>query len=271
LCGCDHKRSGATTSDGAVAIGHSRYYGRGDQADRLVDGGLGVREHGPVRDRDLFAPQHPVDLVLDIALDLGLLGQVRQELDQEVCDGGVASNDVLQGEKRRVPCQLGGLLALHVLDQAVDVVVGVGVGVEVVEAAPDDVGQDEVADLVRGFVDPFEVLLVEGHQEREEVGGVTLVDLVEDVVVVVHHLDEGLVAEVEAFGAEVSREDVCANARDDRLGRKGTQSYRLRDGLSTRGDELFQRVKPVGEGSGEGVGFEHVASRLLRGGPIAES
>jgi len=117
------------------------------------------------------------------------------------------------------------------------------------------------------------VLAVEGHQPGQEVGGATLIDLVENGVEVLNGGVEGGVVAVEFLGAEVGGEDVGARMQQLRFdGHIGAGGCVQTGGQVAHlvGHQGVQLAESGGERLREGVAAQHFTTQLLHVGPVAE-
>lgn len=268
------------TCNGAVLIGDVRNNGGGDHPDRLQDDCVGVGHQVSVLQSEGASSiaSGGVGLLPDPLLHLRPGGDERQSLDQQVGHGRVTSDDIFKGKHGRVESeQLFLVLVLNVLQQSLDVVARLFLGHQTLATPGQPVVDDgllhEAPDLMAPLLHLGHVLAVEGHQPGQEVGGATLVHLVEDGVEVLNGGVEGDVVAVEFLCAEVGGEDVGAGVQqlgfDGHLGAGG----RVQTGGQVThlvGHQGVELTESGGERLREGVAAEHFTTQLLHVGPVAE-
>lgn len=190
------------TSDRAILIGHVRHDGTGDYSNSLQDDRLDVGQGSSVLQADVVSRDtDSVDLLLGDLLDSRSRREEAEHLDQEITDRGVPSDDVLHHEQRGVPGHVRLGVRLHVIDQTVHVIVLGYQTVPAVQFVGDDVVDDELSYRVAPVSHPRHVAMMKGHQERQEVGRVSLVHLEEHTIEIGHHGAETGVLEAEVLGA----------------------------------------------------------------------
>jgi len=246
----------------------------GNQPDRFEDDSFRVRHVSPVLQADEPARGlDSVDLRLCRFLHMRPGGQVGQDLREKIADRRMTTHDVLQREHRHVPGHSGLGIGLDVIDQAVHVILFRYDRLPAGQAVPDDVLLHELSDLVAPVRHPGHVLLVERHQEWDEVRGVALVHLVEHLVEVLDHAAERTVPEAKASRAEIFDEDVRAREHDEWLdvhidarnqGQVVDQQFQL------AANNAVQLVVSRGKGARESVRPQHLPSDLLDVRPVAE-
>ena len=174
------------------------YNGRRGESERFENGGLGVGHVRSILEDDRAVTSgDPEDLFLDVAHDVLVGTQLADGPHQQVADGRVAAEKVLEFVEDVIPVEfVTGCAPVGVGGGGVDVTEqGVGeiariVAVERVPVLFDDVRQDEAADVGAPADELLHVAPVDGQQPRQEVDGVALVDVPEDLVEEAHRFLE---------------------------------------------------------------------------------
>uniref|UniRef100_A0A182Q2Y2 Ribosome maturation protein SBDS n=1 Tax=Anopheles farauti TaxID=69004 RepID=A0A182Q2Y2_9DIPT len=200
------KRKEIFTSNLAVLVGDVGHNRGRDQSQRLHNDGLRERHLGTIGQLDHLpsvAFQYPVRLGLNALLHLRMLHDVTERLDQEVTDGRMATDDILEGEQCCLPLEGWSTPRLDVFDQAVDVVAWFATLAPPFVPIGNDRLQDDGTNLLRQPVHAPQVLTMQWQQERQEVSRIALVDLIEDLIEVAHQLLEAFVLHLKPMAAEV--------------------------------------------------------------------
>lgn len=246
----------------------------GDQSDRFENDGFRVRHASPVLQAD--EPVRSLDTV-DFHLRRFLYvrpgDQVSQNLDEKIADRRVTSDYVFQREQRHVPGYLWLGAGLDVIDQAVYVILFGCDRLPAVQAISDNIFLHKLPDLVAPIGHPCHISLVQRHQERHKVRGVTLIHLVKHFIEILDHRAERTVVETEASWAKILDKDVRTCLQDQRLDMQadaGGADQVIDQQLHLAADDNVQLVISRSEGTWESMWSQHLPSCLLNIRPIAE-
>lgn len=183
------------------------------------------------------------------------------------------ADDVFHDEERRVPGHLGLRPALHVVDQTIHVILLGHHVVPTVHSVRNDVLDDESSDLVAPVRHSGHVPVVKRHEERQEVGRVSLIHLEEHLVEVLDHVSKTVVLQMKVLGAEIRDEDVGAAMEDQRFrvnARARQRVQMVHHKLHLIANYTVQLVETRGEGAGKGVRAKHLPSGFLHIRPVAK-
>lgn len=151
---------------------------------------------------------------------------------QQIANGRVAAKEVFQLVQDVIPVQLlrivvvllcvfvGGLFVVLLAVQLVEQDVGEIARIVHIHGRPvlvDDRLDDELADVRAPRLQLLHVAAIDGHEPRQEIDSIALVDVPEDLVEKADHFAEFLVVVVESRAAHVVRENVGAHRHHRRL------------------------------------------------------
>lgn len=187
------------TGYGAILIGDVWHDRTGNQSNRFENDSFCVWHVSSVLQTDKLARDlNFINFHLRHFLYVRSSNQIAQDLDEEIADRRMTTDDVFQREQRHIPSHFGLSVGLDVIYQAVHVIFLRYDRPPASQTIPDYVFLHELPNRVTPIGHSCHVTLMQWHQERHKVCGISLVHFIENLIKVLDHLAKGTMVEAKA-------------------------------------------------------------------------